>query len=190
MEESSVRTITLKPPLDDATVSSLMIGDKVVINGAIYTARDAAHKRIFDLLDRGEKPPFDLRGQIIYYVGPTPARPGRVIGSAGPTTSIRMDTYTPRLLELGVKATIGKGYRTQAVIDAMVRHKAVYLVAIGGVGALLAKRIVGSELTAFEDLGTEAIRRLDVEEFPAVVANDVRGNDLFREGARRYSEER
>ena len=138
---ASVRAVKLKPPLTDSDVSSLRIGDKVLIEGVIYTARDAAHKRLFELIDAKKELPFPLGGQVIYYVGPTPPRPGRPIGAAGPTTSYRMDTYTPRLIELGIKATIGKGPRAPEVIEAMKKFKAIYLVAIGGTGALLGKRV-------------------------------------------------
>ncbi len=179
--------IQLETPLHDEDVESLRVGDRVSITGTIYTGRDAAHKRLVEALDQGKALPLELRGQIIYYVGPTPARPGRVIGSAGPTTSIRMDTYAPRLIERGLKATIGKGYRTKPVIDAMVKHKAVYLIAVGGAGAVLAKRITASKVIAYEDLGTEAIRELQVKDFPTIVANDVRGGDIFQEGPRKYA---
>ena len=184
---TNVRTVKLKPPLTDSDVSSLQIGDKVLIDGAIYTARDAAHKRLLELVDAKKDLPFPLKGQIIYYVGPTPPRPGRAIGSAGPTTSYRMDTFTPRLIELGIKATVGKGPRAPAVIEAMKRFKAVYLVAVGGTGALLGRQVMKSEMIAFEDLGTEAIRRLTVRDFPAIVANDVKGRDLFSEAVAKYA---
>jgi fumarate hydratase subunit beta len=184
---ASVRTVKLKPPLTDSDVSSLRIGDKVLIDGPIYTARDAAHKRLFELIDAKKGLPFALKGQVIYYVGPTPPRPGRPIGAAGPTTSYRMDTYAPRLIELGIKATIGKGPRALAVLDAMKKFKAVYLVAIGGTGALLGKQVMKSEMIAFEDLGTEAIRRLIVRDFPAIVANDVSGRDIFTEAVNKYA---
>jgi fumarate hydratase subunit beta len=184
---AAVRTIKLKPPLSDADVSNLQIGDKVLIDGVIYTARDAAHKRLFELIDAKKDPPFSLKGQVIYYVGPTPPRPGRAIGAAGPTTSYRMDTYAPRLIELGIKATIGKGPRAPAVLDAMRKFKAVYLVAIGGTGALLGKLVTKAEMIAFEDLGTEAIRRLTVHDFPAIVANDVSGRDIFTEAVAKYA---
>ena len=184
---ANVRTIKLKPPLSDADVSSLQIGDKVLIDGPIYTARDAAHKRLFELIDAQKDLPFPLKGQVIYYVGPTPPRPGRPIGAAGPTTSYRMDTYTPRLIQLGIKATIGKGPRAPEVIDAMKKFKAIYLVAIGGTGALLGRQVMKSEMIAFEDLGTEAIRRLTVRDFPAIVANDVAGRDIFTEAVAKYA---
>lgn len=176
----------LSPPLGDAVVSELVAGDRVMITGTIYTGRDAAHKRMVELLDRGEKLPFDIKGSIIYYVGPTPAPPGRPIGSAGPTTSGRMDTYAPRLIELGLKAMIGKGGRSDAVIQAMKKQKAVYLGATGGAGALLSRAIRKCEIVAWEDLGPEAVRRLEVVEFPVVVINDVRGGDLYKSGQAKY----
>lgn len=178
--------IRITPPLVDADIERLKAGDRVLITGVMYTARDAAHRRLIQLLDKGERLPFDPKGQIIYYVGPTPARPGQVIGSAGPTTSGRMDIYTPRLMELGLKGTVGKGARSKEVLDAMKRHKAVYLVAVGGAAALISKRIRKAEIIAYEDLGTEAIRRLEVVDFPAIVANDAFGGDLFAEGIERY----
>src|SRR3990167_3258339 len=180
------KPIKITPPLSDADVEKLRTGDKVLITGVLYTARDAAHKRLVELLDKGEKLPFDVKGQLIYYVGPTPAKPGQVIGSAGPTTSGRMDVYKPRLLELGLKGTIGKGQRSQDVIEAMKKHKAVYLAAVGGAAALIAKTIKKAEIVAYEDLGPEAIRRLEVVDFPAIVVNDINGNDLFRIGVERY----
>lgn len=174
-------------PVDDETVSSWKSGDKLLITGVIYTGRDAAHKRLVDLLDKGEELPIDVKGQIIYYVGPTPARPGNAIGSAGPTTSYRMDAYAPRLIELGLKGMIGKGNRSQEVIDSMVKHKAVYLTATGGAGALISKCIRKSEVVAYDDLGPEAIRRMEVEDFPVIVINDVEGNDLYDQGVKEYS---
>ena len=178
--------IKITPPLTDADIEKLKAGDKVLISGVLYTARDAAHKRLIELLDKGEKLPFDIKGQLIYYVGPTPEKPGQVIGSAGPTTSGRMDAYTPRLLELGLKGTIGKGQRSQEVIGAMKKYKAVYLAAVGGAAALIAKTIKKAEIIAYEDLGPEAIRRLEVVDFPAIVVNDVYGDDLFMIGVERY----
>jgi fumarate hydratase subunit beta len=165
------------------------VGDRVLINGVIYAARDAAHKRLVETLARGEPLPFELTGQIIYYVGPTPGRPGEVIGAAGPTTAGRMDGYTVPLLAQGLKGMIGKGKRAEAVRQAMVAHTAVYLVCVGGAGALLAKCIKEAELVAYEDLGTEAIRRLLVEAFPVVVANDSYGADLFTLGQAAYRQE-
>ncbi len=178
--------IRLTPPLSDADVERLKAGDKVLITGVLYTARDAAHKRLVELLDAGKPLPFDVKGQIIYYVGPTPARPGAVIGSAGPTTSGRMDAYAPRLLELGLKGMVGKGARNAGVKDAIREHKAVYMAAVGGAAALIARTIKKAEIVAYEDLGPEAIRRLEVVDFPAIVVNDVRGGDLFADGVSRY----
>ena len=170
----------------DDTTANLRIGNRVLISGIIYTARDAAHQRLVELAGQGKKLPFDVRNQIIYYVGPSPARPGRPIGSCGPTTSYRMDVYTPQLLAMGLKATIGKGNRSDRVIEAMKQYKAVYFVATGGAAVLLAKRVKGADVIAYQDLGTEAIMRLEVEDFPVVVANDIYGNDLFREGMVKY----
>ena len=179
--------ITLTPPLKDEDVLRLRAGEMVLITGTVYTGRDAAHKRLVDLLDQGEKLPFDLNGQIIYFVGPTPTRPGKPIGSAGPTTSYRMDAYSPRLIEKGLKGMIGKGSRSQEVIDAMVRHKAVYFAAVGGAAALISRRIDSSEVIAYEDLGPEAIRRLKVKDFPVIVVNDCQGNDLYKDGIEKYA---
>lgn len=181
------RTIELITPLTDPDVERLEIGDTVLVNGVIYTARDAAHKRLIDLLEAGQPLPVDLKGQIMFYVGPSPARPGRVIGAAGPTTSYRMDPYAPQLLKLGLKAMIGKGKRSPEVIAAMVAHKAVYLGAIGGAGALISQSIKAAEIIAYEDLGPEAIRRLVVENLPTIVINDCRGNDLYEQGVRQYA---
>ena len=180
------KIVNLTTPLTDEMVSSLEIGDKVLISGVIYTARDAAHKRLIDLLDAGKTLPFDIQGQIIYYVGPSPAKPGRVIGAAGPTTSYRMDSYAPRLMELGLKGMIGKGMRSSSVKEAIVKYKAVYLGATGGAGALISRAIKAAEVIAYEKLGPEAIRRLMVENFPAVVINDTNGGDLYEEGMRQY----
>ncbi|MBI5585052.1 MAG: Fe-S-containing hydro-lyase [Deltaproteobacteria bacterium] len=180
------KTVNLTTPLTEEMVSSLEVGDKVFLNGIVYTARDAAHKRLIDLLDAGKPLPFDVRGQVIYYVGPSPARPGRVIGAAGPTTSYRMDPYAPRLMEIGLKAMIGKGKRAPAVKEAMIRWKAVYLGATGGAGALISQAIKSAEVIAYEELGPEAIRRMVVENFPAVVINDTRGRDLYKEGINTY----
>jgi fumarate hydratase subunit beta len=179
--------IRLTPPLTDADVERLQIGDRVLISGVIYTGRDAAHKRLTDLIQAGESLPFDIKGQIIYYVGPSPAKPGRPVGAAGPTTSYRMDAYAPELIRLGLKGMIGKGARNQQVKDAMAEFKAVYFAAIGGAGALMAQAIKKAEIVAYEDLGPEAIRRLEVEEFPVIVVNDVRGNDLYEEGVKQYA---
>ncbi len=180
------KTVYLTTPLTDEMVSSLEIGDKVFLNGVVYSARDAAHKRLIDLLDAGKPLPFDLKGQVIYYVGPSPAKPGRVIGAAGPTTSYRMDPYAPRLMELGLKGMIGKGKRSPAVKEAIVKYKAVYLGATGGAGALISRAIKAAEVIAYEELGPEAIRRMVVENFPAVVINDSLGRDLYEEGLKEY----
>jgi len=173
-------------PLTDADTAGLKAGDKVLITGVLYTARDAAHKRLIDLLDKGEKLPFDLKGQIIYYVGPTPPKPGQVIGSAGPTTSGRMDAYTPRLLDLGLKGMVGKGARNNQVVESIKKNGAVYMAAVGGAAALIARSIKKAEIIAYEDLGPEAIRRLEVVDFPAIVVNDSEGGDLFKEGVEKY----
>jgi len=178
--------IRLKTPLSDKDVEKLKSGDRVLINGVIYTGRDAAHKRLIDLLKSGKALPFDINGQVIYYVGPTPAKPGQVFGSAGPTTSYRMDAYAPTLIEKGLKGMIGKGMRTEAVKEAMKKYKAVYFAATGGAGALLAKRVKKAEIIAYEDLGPEAIRRLEVEDLPVIVVNDVNGNDLYIEGEKKF----
>jgi len=177
----------IEAPLSDEAVLSLKAGDNVLINGVIYTARDAAHKKLVELMDRGEDLPIDLAGQIIYYVGPTPARPGQVIGSAGPTTSGRMDAYTPKMLQQGMKACIGKGLRNQAVREALQDNKGLYLAAVGGAGALLSKKIKKCEVVAYPELGAEAIHRLEVEDFPVTVVNDAYGGDLYAEGARAYA---
>lgn len=189
MKEES-ESVRLTTPLTEEAVASLRAGMPVLISGVIYTGRDAAHKRLCDLIAKGEPLPLDLRGQVIYYVGPTPAKPGEVIGSAGPTTSYRMDPFTPALLKIGLKGSIGKGRRAPTVIEAMKEYKAVYFVAVGGAGALLAKRIKSCEVVAYEDLGPEAIRRLEVEDFPAIVANDIHGNDFYVEGVTQYLEGR
>jgi fumarate hydratase subunit beta len=181
--------IRLKTPLRDEEVEKLKRGDRVLISGVVYTGRDAAHKRLIDLLKAGKDLPFDIRGQIIYYVGPAPAKPGQILGSAGPTTSYRMDAYSPALIEKGLKGMIGKGMRSEAVKEAMKKYKAVYFAATGGAGALLAKRVRKVEIVAYEDLGPEAIRRLEVEDLPVIVVNDVRGNDLYIEGEKRYRRE-
>ncbi len=178
--------VRITPPLSDRDVEVLRAGDRVLITGVLYTARDQAHRRLYELIERGEELPFDIKGQIIYYVGPTPPRPGRIIGSAGPTTSGRMDIYTPKLLEMGLKATIGKGARSRAVIEAMKRYRAVYMACVGGTAALIAKTIKKVDMVCYEDLGTEAIRRLEVEDFPAIVVNDIYGGDLFVQGVERY----
>ncbi len=173
-------------PLTDSIVEQLRIGDSVLISGVIYTGRDSAHKRMVEALERGESLPVDLEGQIIYYAGPAPAKPGQAIGSIGPTTSYRMDAYTPLLISHGLKGMIGKGNRSAEVIEAVKKYKAVYFGAIGGAAALMAKSVKSAELVAYEDLGPEAIRKLVVEDFPAVVVNDCYGGDLYKEGMARY----
>ncbi|MBU4487286.1 MAG: Fe-S-containing hydro-lyase [Candidatus Delongbacteria bacterium] len=180
------KTVYLKTPIDSKDLTDLQIGDKVFITGTIYTARDAAHKRLVQLLDKGEKLPFDPQGQAIYYVGPAPTPPGKAIGSAGPTTSYRMDPYAPALMDAGIKAMIGKGERSKPVIESMIKNKAVYLAAIGGAAVVIAESIKKSEIIAYEDLGAEAIRKLEVENFPCIVANDINGNDIFVEGVKKY----
>lgn len=172
-------TVRLDAPVSAEAAMALRAGEAVRIFGTMYVARDAAHKRMIEALDRGEQLPFDPAGAVIYYMGPSPAKPGQVIGSAGPTTSYRMDPYTPRLLSLGVRAVIGKGSRAQAVKDALVQYGGVYLAAVGGAAALIAKSIVAAEVIAFPDLGAEAVLRLQVEDFPAIVVNDTVGGDLY-----------
>jgi fumarate hydratase subunit beta len=178
--------ISIKTPLTDEVVEKLKMGDRVLINGYLYSARDAAHKRLVELVKEEEALPFDISGQIIYYVGPTPPKPGMPIGSAGPTTAYRMDSYAPILIQKGLKGMIGKGTRGEKVINAMKKHKAVYFGATGGAGALLSKTIEEAEVVAYEDLGTEAIRRMRVKDFPAIVVNDIYGNDLYKEGRKKY----
>ena len=176
-------------PISKEEAKSLKSGDYVYITGTIYTARDAAHKRMDDTLTRGEALPVDIENQMIYYMGPSPAREGRPIGSAGPTTASRMDKYAPRLLDLGLGAMIGKGKRSQAVIDAIIRNKSVYFAAVGGAGALLSKCIKKSEVVAYDDLGTEAIRKLEVENLPVIVVIDSEGNNLYETAIKEYCEE-
>lgn len=166
-------------PLTTEKVESLSAGDYVYITGIIYTARDAAHKRMYDSVQEGSSFPFELKENIVYYLGPTPEREGQVIGSAGPTTSSRMDKYTPLLLDNGLKGMIGKGKRSKDVIESMIKNKAVYFAAVGGAGALLSKKIKASKVIAYDDLGTEAIRELSVEEFPVIVVIDSKGNNLY-----------
>ncbi|MCI8638539.1 MAG: Fe-S-containing hydro-lyase [Coprococcus sp.] len=176
-------------PMDKATVRSLRAGDYVYITGTIYTARDAAHKRMNDAQDQGEELPLNWAGQVVYYMGPSPAREGRPIGSAGPTTASRMDKYAPKLLDMGLGAMIGKGKRSPQVVEAIIRNEAVYFAAVGGAGALLSKCIIKSEVLAYEDLGAEAIRRLEVENFPAIVVIDSKGNNLYETAAQEYAVE-
>jgi len=169
----------INTPLEKNVIEMLSAGDMVYITGCIYTARDAAHKRMAEALETGKDLPIDIKGETIYYMGPSPARKGNVIGSAGPTTASRMDKYTPRLLDMGLCGMIGKGKRSREVIEAMIRNGVVYFAAIGGAGALLSKTIVKAELIAYDDLGTEAIRKLTVKDFPAIVVIDARGNNLY-----------
>jgi fumarate hydratase subunit beta len=183
MAEKSLR---ITSPFRDADISKLKTGTSVLISGIIYVGRDTAHRRLVQTLDKGEKLPFDIMGQTIYYMGPSPARPGQVIGSAGPTTSSRMDAFTPRLLEAGLKAMIGKGDRSQTVREAIKKYKAVYLVATGGAAALISKSIKKAETIAYEELGAEAVLKLTVEDFPAIVANDMYGGDLFEQAKAQY----
>ena len=173
-------------PMTKEEAASLKAGDYVYLTGTIYTGRDAAHKRMDEALDRGESLPFDIEGSIIYYMGPSPAREGRAIGSAGPTTASRMDKYTPRLLDLGMGAMIGKGKRSKTVMDAIVRNGAVYFAAVGGAGAILSKCILSSEIVAYEDLGTEAVRRLAIQDFPVVVVMDALGNNLYETAVKEF----
>ncbi len=178
----------LNVPMSDEEISQLRAGDMLYLTGTIYTARDAAHKRMYDTLNEGGKLPYDIEGSFVYYLGPTPAKPGQVIGSAGPTTSSRMDKYTPLLLSKGLKGMIGKGKRSPEVVSAIKENGAVYMAAIGGLGALLSKRIVQSEVIAYDDLGTEAIRKLTVEDLPVVVIIDTEGNNLYETAAESFFE--
>lgn len=173
-------------PLTAEKVKELKAGDTVLISGTIYTARDAAHKRLVELLDKGEKLPIDIKDQIIYYVGPTPAKPGHALGSAGPTTSYRMDPYAPRLLDQGLKGMIGKGLRSKEVVESMKKNTAVYFAAIGGAAALIGKAVEKAEIMAYEDLGSEAIRKLEVKDLPVVVVIDCEGNNLYEKGQQEY----
>ena len=178
--------LAISSPLNRDIIEKLSAGDRVLISGVVYTARDAAHRRMVAALEKGEKLPFDVKGQTIYYIGPSPARPGAIIGAAGPTTSGRMDRYTPPLLKAGLKAMLGKGERFPEVIESIKKHGAVYFATIGGAGALLAEHIKKAEVIAYDDLSAEAVLRLEVEDFPAVVAVDSRGGDLFKEGPARF----
>lgn len=173
-------------PINKETARSLHAGDYVYITGTMYTARDAAHKRMYEILQKGGELPVDWKDQVIYYMGPSPAREGRPIGSAGPTTASRMDKYAPQLLDLGLGAMVGKGKRSQAVINAIVRNGSVYFAAVGGAGALLSKCITSAEVVAYDDLGTEAIRKLTVENFPAIVVIDSEGNNLYETAIKEY----
>lgn len=176
----------LETPLSLKDIAPLKSGDRVTISGVLYTARDAAHRRLLELIEAGKELPIPIKDQIIYYVGPSPAPPGRVIGAAGPTTSYRMDPYTPSLLKLGLRGMIGKGRRSKEVKEAMVKYKAIYMAAIGGAGALMARAIKEVRVLAYEDLGPEAIRELKVERLPVIVVNDIQGNDLYLEGQKQY----
>jgi fumarate hydratase subunit beta len=176
----------VKLPLTDEIIQDLHAGDNILLTGVMYVARDAAHKRLVETMDKGQPLPFDIRGQTIYYMGPSPAKPGHVIGAAGPTTSGRMDSFSPRLMEAGLKGMIGKGNRSESVKKAIKHYKAVYFAAIGGAGALIARGIKKSEVVAYEELGAEAIRKIEVEDFPVTVINDIYGNDLYDEGKARY----
>ena len=175
-------------PFDADIVKELKAGDYVYLTGTIYTARDAAHKRMYEALQNGETLPFDIEGNVIYYMGPSPAREGRPIGSAGPTTASRMDKYTPALLELGMRGMIGKGRRTEAVRESMMKNQAVYFAAVGGAGALLSKSILQAEVIAYEDRGTEAIRKLEIKDFPVIVVMDCEGNNLYDMAIEQYKE--
>jgi fumarate hydratase subunit beta len=173
-------------PLSDDLLETLHVGDELLLTGEMYVGRDAAHKRLIETLQAGKPLPVDLKGQVIYFMGPTPARPGKVIGSAGPTSSYRMDAYSPRLIAEGLKGMIGKGMRSVEVKEAMKRYKAVYFGAIGGAGALISSCIRKAEVVAYEDLGTEALRRIHVQDFPVTVVNDIHGGDLYEEGRKQY----
>jgi fumarate hydratase subunit beta len=173
-------------PLTEKVIAGLKAGDDLLLSGVLYVARDAAHKRMAEALDRGEPLPFDIKGQTIYYMGPSPAPPGKVIGSAGPTTSSRMDTYTPRLLAAGLKGMVGKGVRSPEVKDAMKKHKAIYLAAVGGAGAFLSKTILKCETIAYPELGPESVLKIVVKDFPATVINDIHGGDLYEQGKEKY----
>ena len=187
MSEAQIKHITT--PLTADTIKNLRAGDVVRITGPVYTARDAAHKRMTEALAAGKPLPFDITGQVVYYVGPSPTKPGEVVGSAGPTTSGRMDKYTPTLIEKGMRGMIGKGSRSKEVIDACVKYGAVYFVAVGGAAAVISQSIKGEEMIAYEDLGPEAIRRYEVEDFPAIVCIDAEGNDFYKAGIAKYRKE-
>lgn len=176
----------INTPLTEEVIKNLKAGDTVLITGKVLTARDAAHKRMIELLNNGQDMPVDIKNQVIYYVGPCPAKPGQAVGSCGPTTSGRMDAYTPKLLEIGLKGMIGKGYRNQEVIDAMMKYHAVYFTAIGGAGALLSERVIESKVVAYDDLGPEAIHEFTVEDFPVIVTIDMYGNNLYESEKEKY----
>ena len=179
----------IETPVSDETIEKLKAGDRVFITGYLYTGRDSAHKKLIDLVKEGKDLPIDIKGQFIYYVGPTPARPGNPIGSAGPTTSYRMDSFAPTLHSMGLKGTIGKGSRSEEVKEALKKHKAVYLASVGGAGALISKSIKSSEIIAYPELGPEAIRKVKVEDFPCIVINDMYGSDLYEEGKKKYQKD-
>jgi len=176
----------LTTPVSDEDIEKLKAGDRVYLTGYLFTGRDSAHKKLIELVEKGEDLPIDVKGQFIYYVGPTPARPGKPIGSAGPTTSYRMDSYAPTLHKLGLKGTIGKGKRSDEVKESLKSYKAVYLAAVGGAGALISKSIENAEVIAYPELGPEAIRRVQVKDFPCIVINDMYGSDLYQEGKEEY----
>ncbi len=176
----------IETPVSDEEISKLRSGDRVYISGYLYTGRDSAHKKLIELVQQGKELPIDVKGQFIYYVGPTPARPGKAIGSAGPTTSYRMDSYAPTLHALGLKGTIGKGSRNEEVKESLKKHKAVYLAAVGGAGALISQSIEEAEIVAYPELGPEAIRKVKVKDFPCIVINDMYGGDLYEEGKKKY----
>lgn len=178
--------IKITTPLTDGVIESLKAGDRVEITGVIYTARDAAHKRLVEALNAEDKLPVDLKGQIIYYTGPCPAKPGQALGPCGPTSSYRMDAYAPSLLGIGLKGMIGKGRRSKTVVDSMIQNKAVYFAAVGGAAAIISRSVKKAETVAYEDLGPEAIRRLEVENFPCIVATDSTGSDLYATGPEKY----
>ncbi len=178
--------VKISTPLTYEKIKDLRAGDRILLSGTIYTARDAAHKRLIDLLDKNLELPININNETIYYVGPTPAKEGQVIGSAGPTTSYRMDSYSPRLLDLGLKAMIGKGERNEEVVNSIIKNKAIYLGAIGGAAALISKSITKSEIIAYEDLGAEAIRKMEIKDMPLIVIIDTEGNNLYKQGQEQY----
>lgn len=179
----------IKTPVTDETIEQLRAGDRLYITGDLFTGRDSAHKKLIELVNEGKDLPIDVKGQFIYYVGPTPARPGKAIGSAGPTTSYRMDSYAPTLYKLGLKGTIGKGSRNAEVKESLKEHKAVYVAAVGGAGALISQSIEAAEVIAYPELGPEAIRKVKVKDFPCIVINDMYGGDLYEEGKKQYRRE-
>jgi len=181
--------LRIETPVSDETIEKLRTGDRVFITGYLYTGRDSAHKKLIELVKEGKDLPLDIKGQFIYYVGPTPARPGKPIGSAGPTTSYRMDSFAPTLHSMGLKGTIGKGSRNEEVKEALKKYKAVYLAAVGGAGALISKSIESAEVIAYPELGPEAIRRIKVKDFPCIVINDMYGGDLYEEGKKKYQKD-